>query len=159
MKKLTIIFCLMLLITGAKSNSNKVESYVIVGDETYFCDEIHVGPSSFRILTPDGDKMKISTAIIDAYSLRGALYEKLPVVNKNLDTTGWAYMQFISSRNGYKMYRYCSSCTQYDPFTGTIAPSNPIYRYYIFKNGRFITFTDDHNVKSLLSRFGVKLMS
>ena len=159
MKRKMLIVSLLLLVGGIHANLNKTESFVVVGDETYFCDEIYTGPSSFKVTTVNGDIMKIATGRIDAYAQNGMLFEKMPVVNKNRDTAGWAFMQFITSRDGYKLYRYCSNYNQYDPSTGEIAPEAPVYRYYIFRNGSYINVTDDHNVKALLMRFGVKVIS
>ena len=149
----------MLLTSFTKANPNIAGSYIIMGDETFFCDDIRVGPSSFKITTLNGVNVRISTGSIDAYSKDGSFFEKLPVVNKNQDTSGWAFMQYLASRDEYKLYRYCSNCSHYDPATGEIAPVTPVYRYYIFKNGSFVTVTDDHNAKNLLKRFGVKVIS
>jgi hypothetical protein len=156
MYKHLFILCFTLLSSGIHASLSTTDNYIVVDNETFFCGDIHVGPSSFRVTTTDGNVKRISTARIDAYSQKGLLFERLPVINKKQDTAGWAYMQFISSRDGYKLYRYCSNCSQYDPSTGEIAPAAPVYRYYIFKDGKFITVTDDYNVKSLLRRFGVK---
>jgi hypothetical protein len=159
MNKILMIICFLVLTCGTQANLNTTESFVVVGDETYFCNELHVGPGNFRITTVNGDVMKIASSKINAYSQQGYLYERLPVVNKNMDTADWAFMHFITSRDGYRLYRYCSNCNHYDPATGEIAPPTPVYRYYIFKDGKFITVTDDRNAKDLLMRFGVKLIS
>ncbi len=96
--------------------------------------------------------------MIDAYSQNGVLFEKMPIVCKNQDTAGWAFMQRISSRNGYSLYRFCSNCIHYDPVDGIINPVYPVYRYYIFKNGKFVSLVDEHNAKEQLAKFGVKML-
>jgi hypothetical protein len=158
MKRAIMAICLAGMICNSRANLDATESFVIVGDETYFCESIYTGPSSFRITTTDGDDMKISTGRIDAYSYKGSYFEKMPVIDKNKDTAGWAFMQYLTSRDGFKLYRYCSTCTNFDPATGEIAPRSPIYRYYIFKDSKFVSVTDDHNVKPILKRFGVRVL-
>jgi hypothetical protein len=103
--------------------------------------------------------MKIPTFLINAYQKNGLLFERLPVVNKNQDTAGWAFMQFIASHEGYRLYRFCSNCLHYDPATGHIAPENPVYRYYVFKRGKFVSMTDDYNDIAILKQFGIKKLS
>lgn len=159
MKKIIILFLLLAATSGIQAKPIIAESFIIMGEETYYCDDIRVGPSNFKITTLNGIDVKIETGSIDAYSKDGYYYEKLPVVNKNQDTSGWAFMQYIASRDGYKLYRYCSNCVHYDPATDEIAPSTSIYRYYIFKDGKYVTVTDDQNTKALLMRFGVKMIS
>ena len=155
----TALFILMLLMSIlVKAVDKSTECYVVIGDNTYYCNEIHIGQGNTRLYSASGI-VKIPTPFIHAYAQNGEVFERLPVVNKNKDTVGWAFMQFISSRSGYRLYRYCSNCIKYDPISGEIDPSTLVYRYYIFKDGKFICLADETNVKPLLSRFGVKLRS
>jgi hypothetical protein len=41
---------------------------------------------------------------------------------------------------------------------GIIEPIKPVYRYYIFKSGKFVSVTDDQNVEAQLAPFGVKII-
>ena len=158
MTRTAMVITMLLMVSALKASDKKEECYVIVGDNTYYCNEIRMGQGNTRIYS-GLSMIKIPTSIIDAYSNDGMLFERLPVVNKNLDTAGWAFMQFISARSGYRLYRYCSNCVHYDPLTGEIAPETPVYRYYIFKDGNFVNMLDENHIKTQLSRFGVKLRS
>ena len=158
MTRTAMVITMLLMFSALKASDKKEECYVIIGDNTYYCNVIRMGQGNTRIYSGSG-MIKIPTSIIDAYSNDGMLFERLPVVNKNLDTAGWAFMQFISARSGYRLYRYCSNCVHYDPLTGEIAPETPVYRYYIFKDGNFVNMLDENHIKTQLSRFGVKLRS
>jgi hypothetical protein len=157
MNRITIIISLLML-SSVLCNAMSEDCFVVIGDNTYYCNSIRMGQGNTRIYSESG-MMKIPTPLISAYFLEGKLFERMPVVNKNMDTAGWAFMQFIASRSGYRLYRYCSNCVHYDPVTGEIAPPVPAYRYYVFKDRKFVAVADDRNVKNLLTRFGVKLIS
>ena len=132
-------------------------SFVVIGDETVFCDEVKVGKANTRVYSNNKQILKIETCYVDAYSANGVLDEKLPVIDNDKDTSGWAFMQFIASRNGYRLYRFCSNCVHFDPATGLIAPPTPVYRYYTFKDGKFVSMTDDNSVNKHLAYFGVRV--
>ena len=156
MKKIPALLVLSILFFKAYSSDREMKNFVVFEGATYFCDEIFIGPDNSRISCYRGKTMKMSTAKIDAYSKNGKLYEKLPILTKNLDTAGWAFMQYIASFTGYRLYRYCTNCAHYDPSTGEINPSLFFYRYYIFKGGKFYAFADDENAKAQLALFGVR---
>lgn len=154
--KTIVLICLMLsalIVSGAEKSTG---NFVRVGNQKLNCDLLRVGKANTK-LYQDGKKLlKIPTRLIDSYSMDGKLFEKMPIVCKNQDTAGWAFMQLISSKNGYKLYRFCSNCIHYDPEEGVIAPELPVYRYYIFRNGQYVSLIDEHNAKEQLASFGVK---
>lgn len=154
----TTIIAVIALFLGLNGFAADRNNFVVIGDETVFCDEVKIGKANTRVYSNNKQILKIQTCFIDAYSSNGILYEKLPVIDNSRDTSGWAFMQFISSRNGYRLYRFCSNCVHYDPATGMIAPQVPVYRYYIFKDGKFVSMTDDSNVKKQLAFFGVRVL-
>jgi hypothetical protein len=157
MKRILIMIGLLQL-TTAFCMAKSEDCFVVIGDNTYYCNSIRMGQGNTRIYSATG-MLKIPTPLISAYYLEGKLFERMPVVNKNLDTAGWAFMQFIASRSGYRLYRYCSNCVHYDPVSGEIAPPTQVYRYYVFKDRKFVAVADERNVKNLLTRFGVKMIS
>lgn len=156
MKTLVLFTLLVILQSGLLAATKTTDTFIIIGDETYFCDDIHVGKSKTSIFIDGRQFFKIPTIIVKAYSQNGRLFEYLPVMDKDRNTAGWAFMQFIASSNGKRLYRFCSNCIHYDPVSGKIAPTLPVYRYYTFKGGEFISVTDDQNEKEELTSFGVK---
>ncbi len=157
MKKYFVILTLMLMVSEINASTIEKNSFVACGGMTYYFSKIQVGIAITRIFLLNGEMIKIPTAKIDAYTRNGELYEKLPVINKNRDTVGWAFMQFIASNSVYRLYRYCSNCNHYDPATGEIAPTLPVYRYYIYEGRKFFSLTDDQNTNDQLALFGLKM--
>ncbi len=133
--------------------------FIIIGKKTYFCDQIRVGKAKTSIYLDGKRFIKVPTWIINAYAQGGNLYEYLSVLNKNQDRTEWAFMQFITTRDGNRLYRYCSNCLHYDPVSRKIEPIRPVYRYYTFRKGVFVSVTDDNNVGEIFSLFGLKVIN
>jgi hypothetical protein len=158
MKKIMILILMLQIGSVIQAADETMTNYIVVGDETFYCEKVFIGKSSTRIYVNGNQVIKFPTYLVDAYELNGKYFEKLPVVNKKQDTAGWAFMQFIATRGEYKLYRYCSNCVHYDPSTDQICPDDPVFRYYIFKDGKYVTIADDRNVKNLLNKFGVKLV-
>jgi len=160
MKKSIILMLSILWIFSLEAANKPTDTFIIIGDETYYCDEVHVGKANTRIYRDGKEILKVRTSLVNAYAQGGRFYEYLPVLNKNQDTTGWAFMQFITSHEGNRLYRFCSNCIHYDPVSGVIAPALPVYRYYIFKSGRFVSVTDDRDdLHAQLSTFNVKVLA
>jgi hypothetical protein len=160
MKKSIILMLLIIWIFNLQAANKPTDTFIIIGDETYYCDKVHVGKANTRIYRDGKEILKVRTSLVSAYAHEGKFHEYLPVLNKNQDTTGWAFMQFITSHEGNRLYRFCSNCIQYDPVSGIIAPVVPVYRYYIFKSGRFVSVTDDQDdLHAQLSSFNVKVLA
>lgn len=159
MKSIALIFLLVFLTSGLKAAGKSTDNFVVIGDETYYYDEIRVGKSITSIYIDGKRFLKVRNSIVNAYAEKGNFYEYLPIMTQDKDTAGYAFMQFIASRDGYRLYRYCSNCLKYDPVTCIIAPATPVYRYYIFKSSKFVLVTDDQNEKSQLAYFGVKVVN
>jgi len=157
MKKITLFLLMVLIASGLLASGKETGSFVVVGDETYYCTEVQLGKINTNICIDGQQEMKVPTRFIKAYTKGSKLYEYLPVLNLQQDTTGWAFMQFLASKNGNRLYLYCSNCLKYDPVYGIIAPSMPVYRFYVFKHGRFVSVTDDFNENETLADFGVKI--
>lgn len=119
------------------------DGFVVADGVTYFCQAIKTGLVKTRIMTTDGDVVKVPNYSIQAYLLNGHQYELLPLVNLHGDTIDLAFMEFITMRNGSRLYRYCSNCSKYDPLYGEIAPLNRVYRYYVLREGRMKLLTDE----------------
>ncbi len=158
MRTLWTILLVVMLAIGTQAAGPTASCFVVVDKDTYYCDEVKPGKATFRLFTEGKQLMKVPAGKVTAYSVNGKLYERLPVVTRNQDTAGWAFMQFIATHDGFRLYRFCSNCVYFDPATGEIAPSTPIYRYYIFKHGKFVSLTDDQHYESQLAWFGIKLI-
>ena len=132
-----LLFLLVFLTSNMNAAGKTTDNFVIIGDQTYYCDQVRVGKAFTRIYIDGKQFFKVPTAFVDAYAEKGTFYEHLPILTKDQDTAGWAFMQFIASHDGNRLYRYCSNCLKYDPVNEKIDPTMPVYRYYIFKSGKF----------------------
>lgn len=157
MKNSVILFLLVLFASGLFATAIPTDSFVIIGDKTYYCDKVQVGTTYTRAYIDGKIFLKYPSNSITAYADKGRFFEYLPVLNKNEEITGWAFMEFLASHDGNRLYRYCSNCLHYDPVTGKIAPAIPTYRYYIFNRGRFVSVSDDFNLQAQVAVFGVKV--
>ncbi len=158
MKTSTLLIVLLFLTSVQNAANKSTSNFVIIGDKTYYCDDVHVGKTSTKIFTDGRKYFKVPTFTINAYAQEGRYFEYLPVVNSSQDTTGWTFMQLIATRDGSRLYHYCSNCLKYDPLTGIIAPALTVYRYYIYKGGNLQLISDDKNSKAQLNGFGVKVV-
>lgn len=157
MKNSVITFLLVLFASGLLAATMPTDNFVIIGDKTYYCDKVQVGTTYTRAYIDGKMFLKFPSNNITAYAENGRFYEYLPVLNKNEEITGWAFMEFLVSSNGNRLYRYCSNCLHYDPVNGKIAPTIPTYRYYIFNGGKFVSVSDDLNLQAQVEVFGVKV--
>jgi len=155
--KSIVILCLLCIVGFfLKADDKPPTCFVVVGDKTIYCDAIQPGKSSTKIQRTGMPCLRIPTSKISAYQLNGRLFERLPVITGKDDTSGWAFMQYLATKDGCRLYRFCSNCIHFDPSTGIIDPPLPVYRYYVFRKGKFVSVTNDKNVKAVLMRFGIK---
>jgi len=155
MKKALTLLILVLIALVSKAISPPASDIVVSDGKTYFCDKVIMGTASAKIYDASGEITKIPSQSVESFIKKGQVFVNLPVITKTNDTVGMAFMQFISSRSGLQLFRYCSNCLKYDPVEGVIAPINAVYRYYIFKGGRYFMLLDEKDANTFLSFFGV----
>jgi len=158
MKTTLIMILLGLLSTGVPAKTAG-DGFVVANGITYFCQSFKIGLINTCIVTLTGDMVKVPNSHVQAYQLNGRQYELLPLVNASGDTIDLAFMEFISMRNGSRLYRYCSNCCKYDPLNGEIAPLNRVYRYYVLKNGELRLLSDNHETGKILASFNVRVIN
>jgi hypothetical protein len=159
MKKSVLILMLTGLSFLIQAAPKSTDTFVVLGDEVMYCDRITMGRATTRLVTEGNQSVRIPTLAISAYAQNGRFFEFLPVVNSHNDTAGWAYMQLVATGNGYRVYRYCSNCLQYDPVTETVAPVSPLYRYYVFKNYQFVSVNDDNSLWEQMKTLGIRMIA
>jgi hypothetical protein len=159
MKKSTIVLVMILFASCGQVFSRKTSDIVVSEGKTYFGDKVIMGSANTKIYNAAGEITKIPSSAVESFIKSGQVFVKLPVVTKAKDTIGMAFMQYIASRSGLQLFRYCSNCLHYDPVEGVIAPINAVYRYYVFSGGEFFLLLDEVNTVSFLTYFGVKVIS
>jgi|APDOM4702015023_1054809.scaffolds.fasta_scaffold84868_1 hypothetical protein len=148
MKKSIAIIVLILLSFGINAMAGgKSTSYVKAGGKVYFGQDLKMGLFNMKIISDDGNTVKIPNRDVEAYMHDSRLFERLPVICENNDTLCFALMEYITSRSGLKLYRYCCYET-----------NEPRYGYYVFNNGRLYLRIDPKNALTALPFFGVDIM-
>lgn len=158
MKSVTIIILLLLCSSGVWAGTFD-DGFVVADDITYFGNDIKIGSLKTVIQTTEGHIRKVPTSEVKAFRSNGRQFEFLPVVNTNGDTTDMTFMEFITMRDGNRLYCYCSDYCKYDPLNGEIAPVNRVYRYYVLRNDKFRLLTNDDEVDQTMAYFNVKIIS
>lgn len=149
----------MLLVYGSQAMGRQISDIVVSGGITYFGDKVIPGPANVKIYNSAGEVIKLPNQTVESFTRNGQVFVKLPVMTKANDTVGTAFMQYLTSRSGLQLYRYCSNCLHFDPLEGEIAPMNLVYRYYIFKGGNYLMLLDEKDTGTFLSFFGVKVIA
>jgi len=159
MNKMITLLIFLMIGSEIQAGSPLAKNYVVSKGKTYFCEKLIVGSANTKIFNAVGEVTKIPVHLVDSFRQGNNIFVKLPVISKSNDTIGMAFMQYITSRSGLQLFRYCSKCLQYDPVESIIAPVNQVYRYYVFKGGKFFKILDKENIDSYLSFFGVRVIS
>jgi len=141
MKTLWIIIALIFGPLVLKAESDR-GGYVVADGITYLCQGMRTGFANTRIITAEGQLVKVPNSSVKAYRIDGRQFEIMPLLNLSGDTLDMAFMELISMRDGKRLYRYCSNCSKYDPLSGEIAPINFVYRYYVLSDGQLRLFSD-----------------
>jgi len=96
MKNTAFLFFLLVLLTSSGNAAGKTTyNFIIIGDQTYYCDQVRVGKAFTRIYIDGNQFFNVPTAIVDAYAEKGAFYEHLPILTKDQDTAGWALCSLL----------------------------------------------------------------
>jgi hypothetical protein len=158
MKTMSIIILLLLCSSGVWAGSFD-DGFVVADDITYFGSDIKIGSFKIVIQTEDGEIRKMPTREVKAFRTNGRQFEFLPVTNTKGDTADMAFMEFITMRDGNRLYCYCSDNCKYDPLNGEIAPPIRVYRYYVLKNDKLNLLSDDKEVDQAMAYFNVRIVS
>jgi hypothetical protein len=159
MKKAIIISGIILCASLGQVFSRSASDVVVSDGITYFGEKIIPGTANIKMYNTSGEITKIPSRTVESFIKNGQVFVKLPVVTKANDTVGMAFMQYIANRSGLQLFRYCSNCLHYDPVESVIAPINLVYRYYIFKGGKYFMLLDEKEADTFLAFFRVKVFA
>jgi hypothetical protein len=149
MKKSILSIAILLICFGIRVFAGTNDAcYVKAGDKVYFGKDIKIGIKHTKIIADDGTVQKVDNRDIKAYMRDGKLFEMLPVVCDKNDTICHALMEYITSRSGLKLYRYCC-------YSGCESK----YCYFVFKDGKFfLRVNDPYIAQAVLPFFGIKVI-
>jgi hypothetical protein len=131
MKKLSVLLIMVMLVLMVKAGG-EATAYVTIGSKTYFCEKV------------------------DSYSLNGRMFERLPVMCKDAPANCTALMEYITSRNGFRLYKYCKVQEHGDLSNNTYEKAHLEYMFFVFKDGKFYLPVTAENAESILPFFGIK---
>jgi hypothetical protein len=131
-------------------------SYVTVNGKTYFCQTVRTGLLHMNLKMTDGTIMKVPFNKVDSYLCKGRLFERLPVKCKGAPANCTALMEYITQRNGFRLYKYCKVQENGDIYNCTYQNAHKEVEYFVFKNGKFYLHVNQDNVESVLPFFGIK---
>jgi hypothetical protein len=152
MKRHCTVFILVLLCIGMKVIAEtENDCYVKVGDKIYFGKDIKMGLLHTEIVLPDGTVTEVRNRDITAYKHHNRIYRLMPVICEKNDTICLAMMEYITSRTGYSVFRYCC------PISGDQA-SNKKDFYFVYKQGKFYRRISPEDAEAQLPAFGIKVI-
>jgi len=157
MKKLSVVLILIMSVLFVKAGGESV-SYVTVDGKTYFCEKAKPGLFNMNLTMDDGTIMKVPLNKVDAYSCNGHLCERLPVICEGAPTNCTALMEYVTTRNGFRLYKNCEYSECGDLWNNTYKKAHLQVDYYVFKDGEFYLQVTKDNIKSILAFFNVPVI-
>ena len=157
MKKLSVLLIMIMLVLMVKAGGGAT-GYVTVGGKTYFCEKLIPGLLNLNLKMNDGTLMKVPLKKVDCYSYNGRLFERLPVMCKDAPANCMALMEYITSRNGLRLYKYCKVQEHGDLIDNTYQAAHLEYMFFVFKDGKFYLPVTSDNAESILPFFGIKVI-
>jgi hypothetical protein len=155
MKKLSLFLILFISVLILKAGG-EATSYVTVNGKTYFCQTVKSGLLNMNLKMTDGSIMKVPLKNVDSYSCNGRLFERLPVKCKWAPANCTAMMEYITSRSGLRLYKYCKLQEHGDLYNCNYHKAHMEFEYFVFKDGKFYLHVTPDNAESILPFFGVK---
>jgi hypothetical protein len=159
MKKSIMVISLIMMAIVFRAMAIEKVCYVIADGKTYFGQELKQGLFKTKIVSSDGVVFKVRNNDIEAYSDGKHQFERLPVICENNDTLCTAMMEYLTTRDGLKLYRYTCYAEDVDPATNTYRKAHEQYGYFVFKDGKFYLRIDAKNAASAFPFFGINVIS
>jgi hypothetical protein len=156
MKKLSALLIMVMFALMVKAGGEST-SYVTFDGKTYFCQDVKPGLLNINLTMSDGTTLKVPFKKVDAYSSKGHLYERLPVMCKDVPANCTALMEYITSRNGLRLYKFCKTGSCGDLLDNTYEKAHLQYTFFVFKDGKFYLHVTKENAESVLPFFGIKV--
>lgn len=155
MKKLSALLLMVMFVQVVKAGS-EATSYVTFDGKTYFCQEVKSGLLNMNLIMTDGTTLKVPIKMVESYSTKGHLYERLPTTCKDAPENGAVLMEYITSRNGFRLYKYSRMGSCGDLMDNSYEKAHLQYTFFIFKDGKFYLPVTRENAESILPFFGIQ---
>jgi hypothetical protein len=159
MKKIILAATFLLMVASLFAKNKENINYVKVDGTIYFGSKIKTGFLNTTLITSDGKKMKFDNHKIDARMNKGKLFELLPLVCNNHKNMGMAMMEFVTSKDGLKLYRYTCCNAPSEIEQNIVDMRHPDCIYFVFKDGKYHLTVNSANVENVLPFFGIPVIS
>jgi len=144
MKRSILIIALILICFGLKAMVGNDETcFVKAGDKLYFGRDLKIGIAHTKLICFDGTVAKFENHDVTAYQHHHRLYRLMPVICDDNDTLCMAMMEYLSTKSGFSVFRYC-------------CPKNN-QAYFVYKDGEFYCRINEDQIENL-SDFGIKVI-
>lgn len=157
MKKLSVLLILVMSVLMLKAGG-EATNYVTVNGKTYFCHTVKQGILNMNLKMNDGTILRVPLKKVDAYSCNGRLFERLPVMCKGAPANCTALMEYITSRNGFRLYKHCEYKECGNLCDNTYKKAHLQVGYYVFKDGEFYLPVTKENATSILPFFSIPVL-
>ncbi len=157
MKKLFVSLILVMTVLMLNAGG-EATNYVSVGSKIYFCQTMKPGLFNMSLTMTDGTTVKVPFSKVSSYSCDGRLYDRLPLACKGAPANCSALMEYVTSRNGFRLYKYSKVQAHGELCDNTYEKAHLEYEFFIFKEGKFYLPVTPENIESVLPFFGIKVI-
>jgi len=142
MKKSIFLIALMLLCFSMKIFAGKDDPcFVKVGDKVYAGKDLKIGTIYTKLYLDDGTMTKFRNNEITAYRHHDKMFMLLPVICEHNDTLCMAMMQYINTKAGFSVYKYCC------PDNGDL--------FFVYKDNKFYRRINSAIAKEELANYDI----
>jgi hypothetical protein len=152
MRKIDILLSLVMLIgimANASGKSNK--SYVVTDKDTMACKDLTFSATTANVTLADGQQTQINKENVLAFSVNGKKYENMPVYIDGKATGNKSFLEFLSERNGLKLYKY----TYLVDAGWSTGEMKKVTVLTVFKDNAYYVQVDKKNANTLLGYFDI----
>lgn len=157
MKRLIAVL-LLLFFANTLVTAAGIPNYVTTGGKTYFCEKMNKGLFNVKITLDDGTILKVPFGKVDSYCCKGRLFERLPVKCAGAPEDCTALMEYITSRNGLRLYKYCEFGECGNLCDNTYKKAHEQQAFFVFQDGKFYLLVDQKNAPTVLPFFGIEVL-
>jgi hypothetical protein len=157
MKKLSLLLILVMSVLILKA-SDESTSYVTYGGKTYFCQKATPGLFNMNLTMDDGTILKVPLSKVDAFYCNGHLCERMPVICEGAPANCTALMEYITTRNGFRLYKLCEYNECGDLWNNSYKKAHLQVEYYVFKDGKFHLQVNKDNAESIMQFFNIPVI-
>lgn len=157
MKKLSALLIMVMFALMVKAGG-EATSYITFDGKTYFGEKVKPGLLTMNLTMSDGTIMKVPFKKVDSYSCNGRLFERLPVMCKGAPENCTALMEYITARNGFRLYKYSVIQEHGELYNNTYEKAHEEFEFFVFKDGKYHLQVTQENAVSVLPFFGIKVL-